>query len=45
MGTDESIEFYEMILVTSRRAYGGAATNTWRVRADRGEVAEPEILG
>jgi hypothetical protein len=45
MGTDESIEFYEMILVTSRRAYGGASTNTWRVRADRGEVAEPEILG
>jgi hypothetical protein len=42
MGTDPSIEFYEMILVTSRRAYGGASTNTWRVRADRGIEPEPE---
>jgi hypothetical protein len=36
MGTDPSIEFFEIIPVTGRRAHGGPATRTWRVRADRG---------
>lgn len=43
MGSDPSIEFYEMIPVASRRGYGGPTTNSWRVRADRGEVPEPEL--
>jgi hypothetical protein len=36
LGTDPSIEYYEMTQVTGKRMHGGAATIAWRVRADRG---------
>jgi hypothetical protein len=43
MGTDPSIEFFEFIPVSSRLAYGGAHSNAWRVRADRGQTEEPML--
>jgi hypothetical protein len=36
LGTDPSILFYEMTLVTRGPRQGGAASAAWRVRADRG---------
>ncbi|HSJ10285.1 MAG TPA: hypothetical protein VK928_10235 [Longimicrobiales bacterium] len=36
MGSDPSIESYDVIQVAGRRMNGGAATSAWRVRADRG---------
>lgn len=36
MGTDPSIEYYEMSEVSGRSRYGGAVSGAWRVRADRG---------
>jgi hypothetical protein len=36
MGTDDSIEHFEMTEITGSRRYGGAAPAGWRVRADRG---------
>lgn len=41
LGTDPSIRFYEMTLVTKRSRQGGAATSAWRVRADRGTAPAP----
>ena len=37
MGTDESIDFFEISPVTGRRTHAGPVSNTWRVHADRGE--------
>lgn len=42
MGTDESIEYFEMTEVTGTRRFGGAAPAGWRVRADRGIKEEVE---
>jgi hypothetical protein len=36
MGTDPTIDFFEITPVTGRRSHGGPVTNTWRVHADRG---------
>lgn len=36
LGTDPTIEYYEMSQVSGRSRYGGAASGAWRVRADRG---------
>lgn len=36
LGTDASIDFYEISHVAGRRLQGGAISNAWRVRADRG---------
>jgi hypothetical protein len=36
LGTDPSILFYEMTLVTRGPRQGGASSSAWRVRADRG---------
>jgi hypothetical protein len=36
MGTDPTIEYFEMSQVSTSRRYGGAAPGAWRVRADRG---------
>lgn len=36
MGTDPTIDFFEISPVTGRRSHGGPQTNTWRVHADRG---------
>lgn len=41
LGTDESIEYFEMTEITSSRRFGGAAPAGWRVRADRGITEEP----
>jgi hypothetical protein len=41
MGTDESIEFFEVTEVTGSRRVGGAPSAGWRVRADRGITEEP----
>lgn len=40
LGSDPTIDYYEITQVTGRRLHGGAATNAWRVRADRG-IEEP----
>jgi hypothetical protein len=42
LGTDPSILFYEMTLVTRGPRQGGVATSAWRVRADRGAPAVVE---
>lgn len=42
LGTDPSILFYEMTLVTRGPRYGGVATPAWRVRADRGHRSAAE---
>jgi hypothetical protein len=42
MGTDPSIEYFEMMQVAGARRAGGAALFAWRVRADRGHVEESE---
>ena len=42
LGTDPSIEYYEMTQVTGKRMHGGAATIAWRVRADRGATPDEE---
>lgn len=36
LGTDPTIEYYEMSEVSGRSRYGGATSGAWRVRADRG---------
>ena len=41
LGTDPTIEYYEMSEISGRSRYGGAASGAWRVRADRGRVEEP----
>ncbi|HSJ14169.1 MAG TPA: hypothetical protein VK939_07130 [Longimicrobiales bacterium] len=41
MGTDPSIEYFEMTRVSGHRKYGDISNATWRVRADRGAVEEP----
>jgi hypothetical protein len=42
IGTDPSILFYEMTLMTRGPRNGGVSTSAWRVRADRGRpVVEP----
>jgi hypothetical protein len=41
MGTDESIEFFEVTEVAGSRRVGGAPSAGWRVRADRGITEEP----
>jgi len=43
MGTDDTIEFFEMTEVAGSRRHGGAAPAAWRVRADRGVKEEPDI--
>ena len=43
MGTDESIEFFEMTEVVGARRAGGAAPAGWRVRADRGRSEEEAL--
>lgn len=43
LGSDPSIDYYEISSVSGRRMHGGAATNAWRVRADRGVVEPAEI--
>jgi hypothetical protein len=43
MGTDESIEHFEMTQVSGSRRHGGAAPAGWRVRADRGLSGEPGV--
>ena len=40
MGTDPSIDHFEMTEITSARKHGGAAPVAWRVRADRGVADE-----
>lgn len=42
MGADASIEYFEMTQVAASRKYGATAPAAWRVRADRGIVAEEE---
>lgn len=37
MGTDPTIDFFEISPVTGRRTHAGPVSNTWRVHADRGE--------
>lgn len=46
IGSDPSILFYEVTLVSRASRYGGVATPAWRVRADRGRppVVEPAPL-
>ncbi|HEX2166481.1 MAG TPA: hypothetical protein VHG09_04510 [Longimicrobiales bacterium] len=41
MGTDPTIEFFEISPVTGRRTHAGPVSNTWRVHADRG-ISEEE---
>ena len=41
LGTDPTIDYFEMTEVVGNRRYGGAAPAAWRVRADRGIVEEP----
>jgi len=36
MGTDPTIEYFEMTEVASTRRYANASAGAWRVRADRG---------
>jgi hypothetical protein len=43
MGTDASIEHFEMTEIRGSRKYGGAAPAGWRVRADRGLPEVPAI--
>ena len=43
MGTDPSIEYFEMTEISGSRRYGGAAPAGWRVRADRGRIDEPGL--
>ena len=43
LGTDPTILFYEMTLVTRGPRQGGVATSAWRVRADRGVRNVPEV--
>ena len=38
LGTDPTIEYYEMSEVSGRSRYGGANSGAWRVRADRGRT-------
>ncbi|CAN5872002.1 hypothetical protein BH23GEM9_BH23GEM9_28860 [soil metagenome] len=40
LGSDPSIDYYEISQVAGRRVNGGPGTNAWRVRADRGEPIE-----
>ena len=40
LGSDPTIDYYEISHVAGRRMHGGAATSAWRVRADRG-IEEP----
>jgi hypothetical protein len=40
LGSDPSIEFYEITQVGGRRRNGGPAVSGWRVRADRGSQDE-----
>lgn len=40
MGTDASIESFEMMEVAGARRHGGAGPAGWRVRADRGCAEE-----
>jgi hypothetical protein len=42
LGTDPTIEYFEMSEVSGRSRYGGAATASWRVRADRGRAQNLE---
>ena len=42
MGTDPTIEFFEISPVTARRTHAGPVSNTWRVHADRGIREEDE---
>ena len=35
MGTDPTIDYFEMTEVTGARKHGGASATAWRVRADR----------
>jgi hypothetical protein len=43
MGTDPSIEYFEMTEVPGSRRFGGAVPSAWRVRADRGVTEEPGL--
>jgi hypothetical protein len=46
MGTDPTIEYFEMTEVTATRRFGGTGPAGWRVRADRGlpdPVEEPTL--
>ena len=43
MGTDASIEYFEMTEVSGSRRYGGIGPTGWRVRADRGITPEPSF--
>lgn len=45
LGTDPSIERYQMTQVIGRRLHGGASGNSWRLRAERAEVAGSEEPG
>jgi hypothetical protein len=40
IGTDPSIEGFEMTEVRASRRYGESAISSWRVRADRGNREE-----
>lgn len=42
MGTDTSIEYFEIMQVSGARRFGGAAPAGWRVRADRGRTEETD---
>jgi hypothetical protein len=44
MGTDASIEHFEMTEISGSRKYGGAAPAGWRVRADRGQPDAPTAV-
>jgi hypothetical protein len=41
LGSDPSIERYEMTQVIGRRAHGGASSSSWRLHAERAELAPP----
>lgn len=41
MGTDPSIDYFEMTEISGSRRMGGSAPAGWRVRADRGLPVEP----
>lgn len=40
MGTDPTIEYFEMTQVSGHRRYGSTSNATWRVRADRGHIED-----
>lgn len=44
MGTDDSIEFFEVTEVAGSRKVAGAPAAGWRVRADRGITEEEEAV-